>query len=69
MNGMNKWMAGIGVWVLIACTPLYISAKELELYSTAAVLMDGESGRILYEKDGQKPLANASTTKVLTGIL
>ena len=69
MNRMKKWMAWIGVWVLIACTPLYVSAKELELYSTAAVLMDGESGRILYEKDGQKPLANASTTKVLTCIL
>ena len=32
-------------------------------------LMDGESGRVLYEKDGERPLANASTTKVLTCIV
>ena len=31
--------------------------------------MDGESGRVLYEKDGERPLANASTTKVLTCIV
>ena len=35
----------------------------------SAVLMDGESGRVLYEKDGERPLANASTTKVLTCIV
>lgn len=31
--------------------------------------MDGESGRILYEKDGETPRPNASTTKVMTCIL
>lgn len=41
---------------------------RLELHATGAVLMDGESGRVLYEKDGEKPLANASTTKILTCI-
>lgn len=39
------------------------------LYSLSAVLMDGLSGRILYEKGGDTPRANASTTKVLTCIL
>jgi len=40
-----------------------------ELYARSAVLMDGETGRILYEKEGEMPLANASTTKILTCIL
>ena len=40
-----------------------------ELYALSAVLMDGDSGRVLYEKDGKTPLANASTTKVLTCIV
>ncbi len=31
--------------------------------------MDGDSGRILYQKDGEVPRPNASTTKVLTCIL
>nr|WP_294524501.1 D-alanyl-D-alanine carboxypeptidase family protein [uncultured Blautia sp.] len=39
------------------------------LYALSAVLMDGDSGRILYQKDGEVPRPNASTTKVLTCIL
>ena len=40
-----------------------------ELHALSAILMDGDSGRVLYEKDGKTPLANASTTKVLTCIV
>lgn len=43
--------------------------EETELYAKSAVLMDGDSGRILYEKNGNEALANASTTKILTCIL
>lgn len=40
-----------------------------ELHALSAVLMDGETGRVLYEKEGDVPRPNASTTKVLTCIL
>ena len=40
-----------------------------ELYARAAVLMDADSGRVLYEKNGYEMFPNASTTKVLTCIL
>lgn len=43
--------------------------ERLPLYATAAVLMDADSGRILYEKNGRDFLANASTTKIMTCIL
>lgn len=43
--------------------------ETLSLYATAAVLMDADSGRVLYEKNGQEFLANASTTKIMTCIL
>ena len=43
--------------------------KESELYAKAAVLMDADSGRILYEKNGSLPMAMASTTKIMTCIL
>ncbi|MGN0141097.1 MAG: D-alanyl-D-alanine carboxypeptidase family protein [Roseburia sp.] len=43
--------------------------KETELYAKSAVLMDGDSGRILYEKDGHTAMANASTTKIMTCII
>lgn len=43
--------------------------KETELYAKSAVLMDADSGRILYEKNGHTAMANASTTKIMTCIL
>ena len=39
------------------------------LYARSAVLMDADSGRILFDKNGEERLANASTTKILTCIL
>lgn len=44
-------------------------AEELSLYATSAVLMDADSGRVLYEKNGYTPMAMASTTKIMTCIL
>lgn len=39
-----------------------------ELYATSAVLLDGESGKVLYGKSEDTPMANASTTKIMTCI-
>lgn len=39
------------------------------LYAKSAVLMDGDSGRVLFSKDGQTVRPNASTTKLMTCIL
>lgn len=39
------------------------------LYAMSAVLMDADSGRVLYEKEGETARPNASTTKILTCIL
>lgn len=60
------------VLLLALCAfPEYAGAEEtcLSLYAAAAVLMDADSGRILYEKEGDSFLANASTTKIMTCIL
>ncbi len=46
-------------------TPEELSA----LYAASAVLMDGESGRILFEKNGGEIRPMASTTKIMTCIL
>lgn len=40
-----------------------------QLHALSAVLMDGHSGRILYEKNGYEILPMASTTKIMTCIL
>lgn len=39
------------------------------LYALSAVLLDGDSGRILYEKNGGEKRPMASTTKIMTCIL
>lgn len=44
-------------------------SEELDLYATAAVLLDADSGRVLYGKNAQEPMAMASTTKIMTCIL
>lgn len=49
-----------------------VHAEEGEpqnLYAQSAVLMDADSGRILFSKNGQTERANASTTKIMTCIL
>ncbi len=49
-----------------------IQAAEGEpdnLYAQSAVLMDADSGRVLFSKNGQQEKAMASTTKIMTCIL
>ncbi len=43
--------------------------EKISLYATSAVLMDADSGRVLYNKNGDSPMAMASTTKIMTCIL
>ncbi len=43
--------------------------EELRLYAQAAVLMDADSGRVLYGKNEKDILPMASTTKIMTCIL
>ncbi|MGL5260048.1 MAG: D-alanyl-D-alanine carboxypeptidase family protein [Lachnospiraceae bacterium] len=42
---------------------------NINLYAQSAVLMDADSGRILYSKNEEAFMANASTTKIVTCIL
>ena len=53
--------------LLSAVRPVH--GEELELYATAAVLMDADSGRVLYGKNEDAVMAMASTTKIMTCIV
>jgi len=59
--------------ILSICLPRQICAAEqkenLKLYAKAAVLMDADSGRVLYGKNPEEVLPMASTTKIMTCIL
>lgn len=45
------------------------SKEPSQLYAQAACLMDAESGRVLFEKNGEKILPMASTTKIMTLVI
>lgn len=67
---MKRFLAIFCAFILCGTT---VQAEDIEepkdLYAQAAVLMDAESGRILFAKNGDEILANASTTKIMTCIL
>jgi len=68
---MKRFLAVLLLVCLCVVNTVY--AENIEeprnLYAQAAVLMDAESGRILFEKNGQEVLAMASTTKIMTCII
>lgn len=51
--------------------PLYANPEVLppEIHGEAAYLVDVQSGQTLFSKNGEKVLAPASTTKIMTGLL
>lgn len=57
------------LWNIFPMQTLAQEGEEPALYATAAVLMDADSGRILYEKNGGDVMAMASTTKIMTCIV
>lgn len=52
-----------------AAEPAPVTIAPSELHALSATLLDGESGRVLYDKEGNTRRANASTTKIMTCIL
>lgn len=72
----NKLKKIVSVFLIfnmcLVVRPVLASEKGDEpdnLYALSAVLMDGDSGRVLYEKNGRETRPMASTTKIMTCIL
>lgn len=76
-NVLCKVIALVLVIALFCCSDTLVCAEdivlpeeeELRLYAQAAVLMDADSGRVLYGKNATDILPMASTTKIMTCIL
>ncbi len=64
---MRKWIGAAGALALLAllCLPGYAVGDR----AAGAVLMDAESGRVLYEHDAHRPRLIASTTKLMTALV
>ena len=69
---MKKRLGGFFFALFFLWTAVPVSAgasEELTLYATAAVLLDADSGRVLYGRNADTPMAMASTTKIMTCII
>lgn len=74
---INRAVAALLATVLFCCSYASVRAQDneekkdvdLQLYAQAAVLMDADSGRVLYGKNEKDVLPMASTTKIMTCIL
>lgn len=73
-----KFLSMMTIWIVVCIAansmiPSYIvHAQEdsgLQLFAGNAILIDGENGDVLYEKNASDHRPNASTTKILTCIL
>ena len=53
--------------MLLALLPCRAEAAQLS--ATAAILMDADSGEVLYEKDAGRRMRIASTTKIMTALV
>ena len=55
--------------LLVMWLPARASAAEPDTDGKSAVLMDVQTGTVLYEKNAQEKLSMASTTKIMTTLL
>ena len=73
----KKKQGGIFSWESCFCflgsmsvqPPPEQESEPNQLFATAACLMDGDTGRVLFGKRETDPMAMASTTKIMTCIL
>ena len=69
---MKKIINIVLTLIIIMYCPYYSYGSELQendLFAKSAILIDGDSNRVLYEKNAHERMANASTTKIMTCIV
>lgn len=78
---VNKFIVGILLCVVLSAESFFGFAfaengqealpaiKDNELYAKSALLLDADSKRVLYQKNGYEKLPMASTTKIMTCLL
>ena len=67
MMKLKRFFAGVAAAFLAAT--LFLSVEVKAISASSAVLMDGATGRVLYEKLPDKQSLIASTTKIMTALV
>lgn len=66
MRKALSWIFALALLLGNAAFPAQVLGADVETEAISAILMDAESGQILYEKEPNKELAPASVTKIMT---
>lgn len=70
---IKQVIAAVLCIILLGCPVFFVHANAVSepsgLHALGAVLMDADSGRVLFSKDGKEVHPMASTTKIMTCIL
>src|SRR5690242_7925231 len=67
-----KSLFGIAVsalMLLVVALPAAAQTKPFETIATQAILIDGKTGRTLFEKDADAPIPPASMSKLMTMVM
>ena len=64
---LRRIFAGVAVGILAAI--LFLPVRAGAISSECAILIDGETGRVLYEKQAEEKSLIASTTKIMTALV
>lgn len=65
---MNK-IKYIAIFLIILLTSSIVNGEELHLSARSCILIDANTGRILYEKNPHIKMPMASTTKIMTALV
>lgn len=75
MRSMYHYKRLLSLFILLVSVFLFLSpgtvsfAEEIELTAKAAILVEMETGQVLYEKQADMKWAPASTTKIMTALV
>ncbi|MGJ0846696.1 D-alanyl-D-alanine carboxypeptidase family protein [Tissierella praeacuta] len=59
----------IALILIIILSSSIVYGENLSLSAESCILIDGQTGRILYEKDAHRKMPMASTTKIMTALV
>lgn len=69
MDSVFKRVLGMLLVLTVVSGACCVPATAVSTSATAAILMDADSGRVLYEQNADRRMLIASTTKILTALV
>ena len=70
LKKLGQTMLAVMLAVLtVCCSCIYTYAEKPQITATASILIDANTGNVLFEKNADKKMYPASTTKIMTALV